>query len=551
VSPPSRPHRRFWLLLLVPLLASIGTRDWWAPDEPRYAQVAREIYESGEFLVMHLCGSIYRSKPPLLFWISGALGQLADWSEWALRLPSLISTLVCALLTAQLARRFWGEDEARWAPILYLSTTMVAWHGARMQIDPLLSALTLGAIVAASEPCDTQRARARRLLAAGLLCGLGVLAKGPIALILFAVPLAGWRWILGPHAQRAGAPAWAAFAFAALAPGLAWASAVVARRPELAYDLFVGQFFERAVIGTNHHNPPWYHALVQPAMMLPWTLPMLAGSWWAWRALQARRRGHDFDAGLALAGWWFWALFLAFSLSPEKRELYLLPAYPALGLLGARWLCETVRAGRLARALVTPIPLLLLLTGIAICAAPFFENLAPEDIPQLSWQPLALGLPMALGAAIALRQGWRGHHSSATLALASGLALAGTLTALVIYPLANPLKSARSLSQYLSECEERPTSIPAVGVMPEGYRYYSRLNVVHGPHLDAALSDPIGAQETAFLALAREQGAQFLALVRRDDFLRWSEATRSQLKIRHEQLVGGRAVLVLGAHAGP
>jgi hypothetical protein len=377
---------------------------------------------------------------------------------------------------------------------------------------------------------------------------LGALAKGPIALILVAIPLVGWRWILGAHAQRATRAAIVGCALSALAPGLVWATAVVAREPQLAYDLFVGQFFERAVSGTNHINPFWYHFYLQPTLMLPWTLPMLAGSWAAAQALRARAKWQHFDAGLAQSGWWFWALFLAFSLSPEKRDLYLLPAYPALALLGARWLCEVVRDARAVRAIVTPVPVLLVLLGLALCASPLFVERFNAELPTLSWEPALAGLPLLLGAAIAVRSGWRGKHLGATLALAFGLAGFATATALLVFPLINPIKSARALALEVAAMPEHPTEIPCIGLMPEGYRYYSRRPIVHGPSLDASLDDPVSPQEIAFLALVQREGDQFLALVQQANYENWSAATRSHVEIRHEQLVGRRKIYVLGAN---
>ncbi|HTF89929.1 MAG TPA: glycosyltransferase family 39 protein [Planctomycetota bacterium] len=534
------------MLLLVPLVASAWTRDWWAPDEPRYAQVAREIYTSGEFLVMHLCGAIYRSKPPLLFWISGALGSLTDWSELAMRLPSLASTLVSAWLVARLARRFWGEEEARLAPILYLTTAMVLWHGARMQIDPLLGALCFGALVIASEPCANPKQRGRNLLAAGLLAGLGVLAKGPIALVLIALPLLGWRWVQGAQPVRATRAFRLLAVLAALAPGLCWALAVIARRPELAYDLFLGQFFERAVKGTDHVNPFWYHFFYQPLLMLPWTVPILGGSWLAWRALRARWRREAFDPGIAQCGLWLWSLMIAFSLSPEKRDLYLLPAYPAAALLAARWILQSIRNQSISRAWNSIVPMLLMLVAIVVCCARLYESRLPAAFVGLTWQPFAVGIPLALAAALSLRGVWRADLMRATVALASGLAVTATLAALIIFPMVNPLKSARSLSARLAARPEQPSVIPVVGVMPEGYRFYSGRPVVQGPIRNKTLPDPVGTQEREFLEIARREGPQFLALVERKNWNLWSEATRASFEVRLEQKVGTRQIFILG-----
>ncbi len=551
VNAPARNRSRAWLWFLIPLVASAWTRDWWAPDEPRYAEVAREIYSCGNYLVMHLNGEIYRNKPPLLFWLSGLLGSFTGWNELAMRVPSLVATLLSAWLTARLARRFWGEDEARLAPILYLTTGMVLWHGTRMQIDPLLGALCMGALVLASEPCTISTRRARMILCAGLLSGLAVLAKGPIAFVLIGIPLAGWRWIAGPHPQRVSKAAWISAGFAAVIPALVWALTVVARHPELAYDLFLGQFFERAIKGTNHISPVWSHFTLQPLMMLPWTPLAFAGSWLAWRALVARRRGETFDLGIAQAGWWFWALLVAFSLSPEKRDLYLLPAYPAVALLSSRWIAQALRVRRNDRWLAAPVPALLALIGIALCGVGFFQSRLPPEFPSIAWQSVAVGLSLAGGAALAVRESWRGEHARATLALAGGLAIAVCVASLIVFPLVNPAKSSRSLAAYLLTRPERPTAIPCVGVMPEGFRFYSGLPIVQGPGLDHADPKGLELQEQSFLESARREGPDFLALVAERNWLSWSEATRAAFEIRHAQSVSARKVLVLGLQSPP
>ena len=165
-----------WWLFMLPMIFSAAVRDLWAPDEPRYAEVAKEIFEHGSVLVMHLCGQLYPDKPPLLFWLSGFAGKLSHWSEFAMRWPSLLATFLTAWMIIIFARRWWGELEARWAPIFFLSSAMVAEIGGRLQIDPLLTALGTGALLLAGTEFSSSRKRSAALNGAGLLTGIGALA---------------------------------------------------------------------------------------------------------------------------------------------------------------------------------------------------------------------------------------------------------------------------------------------------------------------------------------------------------------------------------------
>ena len=107
----SAPFLRGWWLF-VPLLAWAAFRGWWAPDEPRYAQIARECWDRGEWLVLHICGDIYPDKPPLVYWIAGVFGRVSDWSEFAMRIPSLLATLGSVLLARRMARS-WARKKSR------------------------------------------------------------------------------------------------------------------------------------------------------------------------------------------------------------------------------------------------------------------------------------------------------------------------------------------------------------------------------------------------------------------------------------------------------
>lgn len=519
--------------MLLPLVVSALARDLWAPDEPRYAEVAREIVERGDWLVMHLAGAVYPDKPPLLFWLAALLGSLGGFWPPLLRLVSLAASAGVAWLTGRIARGAFGPAEGRWAPVLVLGTAMWTEIGGRLQIDPLLAFLSTAALAVLWLPADSPTSAARRLRVAGIAVGLGLLAKGPVAIVLVGLPLAAMRLLAGPRpGPRAPRRAWVEALLLALAPGLLWAALAVAREPGLARELFYGQHLERVVEGKRHPGPFWRPLTRHPLLLLPWTAAVVAGLGVAFRHARARRRGRDHDRELVRAGAWFVALFLFFSAIPVKRDLYLLPAYPAAALLGAWALARASERGRLGRGLAwTALPALGL-AGAALVTAGFVPKARAELGADLAWRgPLAGAalLAAALGAAHAWR---RVGLSGLARRLALGWALGGAAALALVLPALDRAKSPRPLAERLAARPERPVAIPCLGVQPEAYRFYGGVPTTRDHDLRRALE---------------RDGADFLALVRAEEWEALPEQLRARLRIAETARVGSRRIHVVVA----
>lgn len=573
-APMTRPQstvQRPWLrgvYALVPIVLWAATRGLWAPDEPRYAEVAREAFER-DLLVMHLNGELYYAKPPLVYWLSGFMGSLCAWSELALRAPSLVATLLTALLARRLARRLWGESEASWTPLLFLATPMVLEIGGRLQLDPVLCCACLAAVVCAHEALDRARAQAFAwLCAAGLCAGLGALAKGPVAWLhvgtgVLALQLVRAR--AGVSRERR-ALAWLAFVALALAPVLAWALAASAREPALYRALFFGEHIGRVVDGTQHRGPPWEHLLHFPLLFLPWTPLLALALAGAWRDARLWRRGKarasEIDFGRLALALWFASEFVVFSAMPPKRDLYLLPIYPVAALLGARALACSLAAPRgEARLMRIPAALLggvgvliafagtVLVAGGAAGLVELAQRLSRADRDELAAarelvEPLGpallvVGLALAVACALAWRSLGRESLGRERLArasneLAAGLCAAWALFALLCAPALDSRKSARELALWLAARPEKPSAIACVGVQPEGFRFYGRVPAV---------------KEDLATALDRE-GDQFLALVAPDEFARLKPEVRDRTRVLDARAAAERGVVVLGRARG-
>jgi 4-amino-4-deoxy-L-arabinose transferase-like glycosyltransferase len=366
----SRPAGALGILFFAALLYWGGEylcRELWAPDEARFAYISQEMREGDHWLVPHRNGESYAHKPPLMFWmINGAASLFAggEINSFTARFPSLLGA-VAALWSVVMLMRLWqrGRDDAS-AALLCAATYLFAKEGGWGQIDMLLCGLEMLALLALfSQDAKPSFARA---FAAYLCMGLAILAKGPVG---FLVPLlayltaklaAGeradlrrWHWVWGPLVTLS-------------LPGI-WLFFVALNHPPEGYlnELLFAQNIDRAQGEFGHREPFYYFLTYFPLDGLPWIalLPF------AWNALGASPQ--DRILRRRLAGWII-CVVVFFSLSPGKRNLYILLAYPALALLVASaWtrFRESRALTEVCKALLRiPLILLLLLLGLFLAA---------------------------------------------------------------------------------------------------------------------------------------------------------------------------------------
>ena len=104
--------RDFWFVLALALLVlgiGIGLRDPWPADEPRFVLVAKQMVDSGQYLVPHRGAEIYPDKPPLFMWLLASAHALTGEWRSAFLLPSLLASLGTIALTFDLALKLWVE----------------------------------------------------------------------------------------------------------------------------------------------------------------------------------------------------------------------------------------------------------------------------------------------------------------------------------------------------------------------------------------------------------------------------------------------------------
>ncbi len=433
------PHRPFLALALLAVclyLPSVWNRDVWSPDEPRYAEVAREMVARGDYILPHLNGEVYGEKPPLFFWLGILAGELPGVPPDAgTRVVSALAALGTLILTFRLGRHL---DDARtgWLAALVLATSaMFAAHATSGVIDGTLAFLVVA--------CISAGLKARESGSPVMWCffyviaGLAILTKGPIGLLIPAGVLFlnglledGPRRSVGWHA------AWGSLVAAGVVS--LWLVPAIARGgTDYAGVILFKQNLGRAYESWHHREPVYYFLSVFPASFLPWIVLLPTALYGAAREAKRNRLSR-----LALV--WFVFTFVFFSLMSGKKTRYLLPLFPAAGMLVAlelRRLFDETRAGAGRLRSVLPLgaaSLLLAVIGVGIAALPFtygpsllarYSGLAPDQHESLAWllhMPGALlllvpGLAAAVlgiaGMAAALARPARSFACSAAVAL--------------------------------------------------------------------------------------------------------------------------------------
>ena len=421
-------------LIIIALLAAVlwggeyARRALWEPDEARYAYVAKEMQQSGHWAVPHRHGVFYAHKPPLMFWMIRASSFLTggDINRISTRIPSWMGIVLTLWAMSRLIT-LWHRPASGWRSVFILSTAPLFWMtGGMGQIDALLCGLEMMALYHLF--LWNREPERYRLWIAFSCMGLAVLAKGPVG---FLVPTGAYiaGSLMGGDARRLLAWHWAWGPLLVLVfPALwLWAAWFEGAPPEYFRELLWKQNVERAAGEMGHVRSFHYFLLHFPVEFLPWTFLLPAAVGFLWR---------DADRRTTVRRLLAWILFVIvfFSLSISKRNLYILPAYPAAAMLVAMaWDGLAVRPGYIPGLVM----ILYLLTGV-LALTTGLDFALPVPVSWFAWTAAGAGMAAMVLLVVWVIPRWR-QHWIATICLVS----LATQLAIVhqLYPALNPFKT--------------------------------------------------------------------------------------------------------------
>lgn len=443
---------------------NIGAYDLWAPDEPRFAQVAREMLDSGNWFTPHVNGEPYMEKPPVFFWAIAAVSSpFGDVSALTARVPSVLAAAVTIVLTYTLALRLFNDRVAWWSAVILMTTTRFWWQARTAQIDMVLTALLMMSLYAFWRHIESPSRRWRVVFFGAIAVAL--LAKGPVG-ILF--PLLLWIVYHWRRPDRRKQFPIAVGAGVSIVVALLWL--IPARMAVATGDAggaigqdFYRQVIGRAVLGVSKAQPPWYYFIELPIDLMPWTLIVPWAIVWAWR-------NRTTDQFRLLIGWTVPA-FILFSIMAGKRQIYLLPLFPAFAILIAVSVMPLLDDARARYRSIASAVWAVGLIGIA-CLPLVVANQYPGWSTPSLYCYTGVAIPSAL---ITLFELWRNNARRLPALLAIPIAALMATTAYTALPKLNEAKSARTFCAPLQELTDQDVDYRLYSFMfsREEYIFYS------------------------------------------------------------------------------
>lgn len=431
------------LLLYVPWL---GERSLWYPDEPDVAEPAITMLHTGDWVVPRHNDDPWLDYPPLTYWIGAASSRLAaSWSPFSLRLPVALLATLLAGLTAWATARVAGKRAGLWAGLSLATAPHFAYQAVHYHPDMGFAAFIAVGIAAyawgAVQPDSPASILAR---VGGFACfGGAMLAKGPLGLLLPGLILVIWH---------ASARQWKALVFlaplslAAFTVAMPWYIQLVGSLgwEDVWRELYLQNFARFGAADRGHEQPWWYYIWHLGFDWAPWSFVLPA-------AVATTFRDKWRQPAFRLALIWLVTGLIFFSGAVTKREVYLLPLYPAIAFLLGSYLDGALlehprpQLGWFLRGIGgVCIAVTVLILGMALYSSMPGEGAARPElllVSELAFPLVMLCAVFGIGGIALLRTAHRGVSTRSLTSVALGLGLVYTITLGAILPSIDTKKS--------------------------------------------------------------------------------------------------------------
>jgi 4-amino-4-deoxy-L-arabinose transferase-like glycosyltransferase len=323
-----------WVVVALVWFGTLDARHLLRSDEGRYAEIAREMAATGDWVTIRYHGLKYFEKPPLHLWMTALAYELFGVGDWQSRLWVATSGALGVLLTALAAQRWFGGGLLAALVLIAAPTWNIGSHfnSLDMGVSGALAGV-LAALLIAQHPGNTVQEQRKWMWAAWSAMALAVLTKGLIGIVLPGLALVGYTLLARDWAlwRRLYLVSGTLIFLALTAP---WFVLVSQRNPEFPQFFFIHEHWERYTSSVHQRGAPaWYFVPQLLGGFAPW-LGLLPGMFRVLRAESQARTAKAFRPLLFCAVWAV-AIFAFFSASGSKLPGYILPVFPALAVIAA------------------------------------------------------------------------------------------------------------------------------------------------------------------------------------------------------------------------
>jgi 4-amino-4-deoxy-L-arabinose transferase-like glycosyltransferase len=360
--------------------------------ESRYAEIAREMAASGDWIMPRIDDQPFWSKPPLSFWATALSFKALGISEFSARLSSFLMMAVAGIFTFILGRKLHGTAFGLLTAAILSTGGLFYVLAGGVMTDPALVATVTTAMVAFAMTLLAETPRGRRAWGLTFFLGLGlsVLAKGPVGICLVIIAIGAWVIRRRQWARVRASLPWGPGLLLMLAVGAPWFLIAEWKTPGFLQYYIIGEHFSRFTVshwggdlyGSPHTAPfgtIWVYWLIGA---MPWGILLLPAAAGLVRRSAPQADDEDRD-WLLFALCWSFAPVILFTFSRNIMIPYVAPGLPGFALMAALLIKRTARAADAGQMRLRYMPALLvvfsLATPLIYCAAiPIIQRMAEE-----------------------------------------------------------------------------------------------------------------------------------------------------------------------------
>lgn len=532
-------------------LFNIGKRDLWAPDEPRYAQVSKEMRDSGNFIVPHLNSEPYPDKPPLLFWLinlfSIPFGKITAVSS---RLPSAFAGIGCCLAIFYLGKSLYHNTRiALLASLLLATSSKFLWMAHRVAFDVLLTFFVTMAILCfykgyaarhnhspitppiapplqGKDEGEVKRQERRYYTLFYIFMALGVLTKGPVGFIIpFCIVLTYLILKKDIRVLKETRPWIGGIIFLFIVFTWVYLASIYGGK-EYTYQILFKQNVGRFASSFAHKRPFYYYFINFPVNFIPWSIFIPAIAIYLFS-----KEGRGKIQNISLPVIWFAVVFIFFSIASGKRDIYVLPLYPAAALITAWFLNEFVEKFREKHFKKIGYYPCYILCGVSLVLSILLPIVVYKLYPQYTSSTIPFVAILLIGGLVMLRFVRYARIIPFLFTIIFVIFFAFNIGTLKAIPILNQYKSAREICDKANSVMQPGEKLAMYDFFRDPYLFYTNRNHIEVPRGIDELRRFLNSNERVFL------------FIQEKDFNKVSKLLEIPMFVLEKDSVGHRDVL--------